>query len=343
MEPISARSVTRRDVLRATSALAGGGLIAGLLPKGAWAATHHGIGGDNSRANLPSFAQQASAADRLAQMRAQGAAVPLEMQKIRDNIYWLHGPGGNMVALNGPDGKLLVDSSYLGVAPKLKASLDSISNAPLKILVNTHWHFDHTDGNAPIHQGGATICAHENTRKRLSTPQDVAAFGLHFDPAPADALPAQTFAEAMRMYFDADEIELGYIPPAHTDGDISVKFVKNNVLHMGDVFFNKTYPFIDQSTGGSIDGMIAGAAKGLTLADAETIIVPGHGPLGDKTAMAGYREMLATIRDRVQAQKRAGKSLQDAIASKPTAEFDATWGSGLVKPELFVTLVYSTI
>jgi cyclase len=338
MMPIAVGRVSRREILRDGAALAGGGLVAGLVPEALRSAS-------SGRVNSIALdgLQQASSAERLAQMRAQGSAIPLETQKLRDNIYWLHGPGGNMVVLNGPDGKILVDSSYLPVAPKLKASLDAIGNAPLKILINTHWHFDHTDGNAPIHQEGAMICAHENTRKRLSTPQDVAGFGLHFDPAPADAWPAQTFTESLRLYLSGEEIELGYIRPAHTDGDIFVRYLKSNVLHMGDVFFNRLYPFIDKSTGGSIDGMIAGAARGLTLADSETRIVPGHGAVSDKAGLAKYRDMLVTVRDRVQTKKRAGASVEETVASKPTAEFDAVWGGGLVKADLFVALVYSTL
>src|ERR1700741_352533 len=338
MMTIAARRVTRREILQDGAALAGSGLIAGLVPKALRSASGGRVG-----SGVLDVLQQASSAERLAQMRAQGAAIPLETQKLRDNLYWLHGPGGNMLALNGPDGKILVDSSYLAVAPKLKASLDAIGNAPLKILINTHWHFDHTDGNAPLHQEGAMICAHENTRKRLSTPQDVAGFGLHFDPAPADAWPAQTLADSMRLYFNGEEIDMGYIQPAHTDGDIYLRYANSNVLHMGDVFFNQLYPFIDKSTGGTIDGMIAGATHGLTLADSGTKIVPGHGAVSDKAGLAKYRDMLVVVRDRVQAKKRAGASGEETVASKPTAEFDQEGGAGLVKPDFFVALVYSTL
>jgi glyoxylase-like metal-dependent hydrolase (beta-lactamase superfamily II) len=338
MKTMAARRITRREILRGGALLASEGFVAGLVPEMLRTASG-GVVGSRAKDGL----QQGSSADRLAQMRAQGSAIPLETQKLRDNIYWLHGPGGNMVVLDGPEGKILVDSSYLPVAPKLKASLDAIGNAPVKILVNTHWHFDHTDGNGPIHQAGAMICAHENTRKRLSIPQDVAAFGLHFDPAPADAWPAQTFEDSMRLYFNGEGIHMGYIQPAHTDGDIFVRYAKGNVLHMGDVYFSEFYPFIDKSTGGSIDGMIAGASQGLTLADSETKIVPGHGPVTDKAALAKYRDMLVTVRDRVQAKKRAGASVEETVASKPTADLDAVWGGGLVKADLFVGIVYSTL
>jgi glyoxylase-like metal-dependent hydrolase (beta-lactamase superfamily II) len=276
-------------------------------------------------------------------MRAQMAAVPLETLKLRDNIYMLHGPGGNMVVLNGPDGKVLVDSSFSSVAPKLKQSMDALGNAPLKVLINTHWHIDHTDGNQAMHEAGATILAHENTRKRMSTPQTVAALGMHFDASPAAALPQQTFSDSFKLYFNGDELSLGYVPPAHTDTDIFIRYQQGNVLHMGDLWFNGTYPFIDASTGGNINGMIVGAARGISLADADTKIVPGHGPLGDRAALTKFRDMLTTVRDRVQTLKSSGKSLPDVVAAKPTVDLDEQWGKGFMKPEFFVTIVYQTL
>lgn len=263
--------------------------------------------------------------------------------KLRESIYLLSGPGGNMVVLSGSDGKVLVDSSFAPVAPKIKQAMDGFGGAPLKILINTHWHFDHTDGNEAMHQMGAMIVAHENTRKRLSTPQDIAAFGLHFDPSPADALPQQTFTEGTKIYFNGEQLTLAYFPPAHTDSDIYVRYENANVLHMGDVWFNGTYPFIDASTGGNIDGMIAGTARGLTLVDADTKIIPGHGPLGDKAALAKHHDMLVTVRDRVHALKAAGKTQQEAVAAKPTADLDSTWSKGMVNGDVFTTFVYATL
>src|ERR1700735_1902030 len=235
-----------------------------------------------SRARMENLVQVTSSADRLAQMRAQWAANPLQTAKLRENIYLLSGPGGNMVVLSGADGKVLVDSGIAAAAPKIKQAMDGFGGAPLKVLINTHWHFDHTDGNEAMHQAGAAIIAHENTRKRLSTPQDIALFSLHFDPAPAAAWPQQTFAEGTKLYLNGDQLTLAYIPPAHTDSDICIRYENGNVLHMGDVWFNGTYPVIDASSGGNIDGMIAGTARGLSLADAETQIVPGHGAGGGK-------------------------------------------------------------
>jgi glyoxylase-like metal-dependent hydrolase (beta-lactamase superfamily II) len=307
-------------------------LLAGWLPSSLTAAIQSAGG--------PESAQ--SQADQVAQMRAQMAAMPLQTLKLRDNLTMLYGPGGNMVALNGPDGKVLVDSSFLSVAPKLNQALDDLGPAPLKFLINTHWHFDHTDGNAPIHAGGATIVAHENTRKRLSTPQDIKAFGMHFPAAPVEAWPQQTFADKFKIYFNNEELSLSYVPPAHTDTDILIRYEKGNVLHMGDTWFNGMYPFIDVGTGGSIDGMILAAGAGITLADADTKIVPGHGPMGDKAALIKYRDMLTIVRDRVKSLKDAGKSAEETVAAKPTADLDAAWAKGFMEPNQFVTIVYSS-
>ncbi len=329
-------SATRREMLRAASVMAAGGALSVLAP-----GTFFGAAKSQDAAKT----QQASTApvDPVEQMKLQMAAVPLQTMKLRDNIHMLYGPGGNMVALDGPDGKVLVDASFASVAPKVKLALDGISNAPLKILIDTHWHFDHTDGNAAMHQFGAMILAHENTRKRLSTPQTLKFFGMQFPASPMEALPQQTFSDTFKLYFNKEEISMAHFSPAHTDTDIFVHFLGGNVLHMGDTYFNGMYPFLDSGTGGKIDGMIRAATKGITLTDGSTKIVPGHGPLGDKAMLTKYRDMLVTVRDRVKAQKSSGKSLQEVIAAKPTADLDAAWGAGLLKPDQFVTLVYSTL
>jgi cyclase len=324
---------TRREMLKSTGYLAGAGLLAGWLPNNLTAAIQSASGAQAAQPQT----------DQVAQMRAQMAAVPLQSQKLRDNLSMLYGPGGNMLALNGPDGKVLVDSSFQSVAPKLKQALDDLGPAPMKILVNTHWHFDHTDGNAHLHAAGATIVAHENTRKRLSTPQDLKAFGMHFPAAPVEAWPQVTFIDKLSLHFNNEELSLAYVPPAHTDTDILIRYEKGNVLHMGDIWFNGMYPFIDVGTGGNINGMILAAGAGISLADADTKIVPGHGPMGDKSALIKYRDILTIVRDRVKILKDAGKSAEETVAAKPTADLDAAWGNGFMKPDLFVNIVYSSL
>jgi cyclase len=328
---------TRREMLRVGSGLAGAALASGILPAGLRAARFaQPRPWQNQQAGAPSN-------DRVAQMKAQAAGLPVQSQKLRDNIYMLSGGFGNIAILTGPEGKVMVDSGYSTVAPKVTAALAAIDAMPLKYLINTHWHFDHTDGNAAMHEAGATILAHENTLKRLSSPQDIVAFQMHFDAAAPAGRPRRTFTDKLTLYFEKEQVEMGYIPPAHTDGDIYVHFVKGNVLHAGDVYFNGFYPFIDGSTGGNINGMVEGSARCLAIADADTVIVPGHGPTGNKGTLTKYRDMLATVRDRVRAQKTTGKSLQQVVAAKPTADFDAEWGKGMMGPDLFVTVVYSTL
>jgi cyclase len=242
--------------------------------------------------------------------------------------------------LTGPDGKFIVDNFVAPAWPKLKETLDGFGNAPIKYAIDTHWHFDHTDNNAPLHAAGAIVLAHENTKKRMSETHDVPVLNLHFDPSPADALPTQTFSSSHKLQANGESLALQHVAPAHTDSDIHVNFEKANVLHMGDTFFSNAYPFIDSGTGGKIAGMIAAAEKGIALADNNTKIVPGHGALGTKADLAKSRDMLVVVRDRIQKLKSAGKTAQETVAEKPLADLDATWAKGMLGSDLFVQVVY---
>jgi len=323
------KQTSRREMLRDSATLAGSAFLAHLFPA------------TLLRASAVDYAQQApSAADHLASIRAQMGAVPIQAQKLADNLTLLSGPGGNVLVLNGPDGKFVVDTFLSPAWPKLKETLDGIGNAPLKFVIDTHWHFDHTDNNAPLHAAGATVLAHENTKKRMSEPHDLPVFGLHFDPSPAEALPQQTFAASYKLEANGETLRLQHFAPAHTDTDIYVLFQKANVIHMGDTFFNGLYPYIDSSTGGKISGMIAAADKVLPLAGNYTKIVPGHGPLGNKADLAKFRDMLVTARDRLQKLKSAGKSADEAVAEKPFADLDPVWGKGMLNSDQFVQVAY---
>jgi glyoxylase-like metal-dependent hydrolase (beta-lactamase superfamily II) len=216
-----------------------------------------------------------------------------------------------------------------------------MGSAPIRTLIDTHWHFDHADNNANFRMAGAQILAHENTKKRLLEAHDL--LGMHFPPSPANALPTQTFTASQRLQVNGENLSLIYIPPAHTDTDISIQYPRANVLHLGDTFFNGVYPFIDASTGGRVNGMIDAATKALGMVDAGTKIVPGHGPLADRAALTRYRDVLVAVRDRVQKLKSEGKTVEEVVAAKPTAEFDATWGGGFMMPDVFVGIVYSTL
>ena len=295
------------------------------------------------RASALSHMQPApSATDLLASMRAKFNAAPLKMQRLGEDVTMLSGPGGSVVVLNGPDGKFVVDTFVAPAWPRLKEALDGLGNAPVKCVINTHWHFDHTDNNAPLRADGATVLAHENTTKRMLEPHDLpvlyrgpdgALAGLHFDPSPVEALPQQTFADCYKFEANGETVALQHVAAAHTDTDIYVHFEKANVIQMGDLFFNWMYPYIDPSTGGKIAGTIAAADKILSLAGNDTKIVAGHGPLGNKADLTKFRDMLVTSRDRIEKLKSAGKSAQEAVAEKPFADLDPAWGNGIINGE----------
>jgi cyclase len=332
------KQASRREVLRGSVAFAGSALLANLFP----ATLLHASAAGNLQ-------QGPSAADLLASMRAKFNAAPIQTQQLADTVTMLSGPGGTVVVLNGPDGKFVVDTFVAPAWPKLKEALDGLGDAPVRYVIDTHWHFDHADNNAPLHAAGATVLAHENTKKRMSEPHDLpvlyrgsdgALAGLHFDPSPADALPQVTFAASYKMQANGETLALQHFAPAHTDTDIYVHFQKANVIQMGDVFFNGMYPYIDPGTGGTITGNIAACDEILSLADNSTKIVPGHGPLGNKADLTKFRDMLVTARDRVQKLKAAGKSAEEVAAEKPFADLDPVWGTGIINSDQFAQVVY---
>lgn len=294
---------------------------------------------------MPASAQMSreAAAAAMAQARARFGNVPIESTKLSENLTLLTGPGGNVVALHGADGKLLVDTFTQLAWDRTKKAINNLGKGPLKFAIDSHWHWDHTDNNANVRAAGATLIAHENTLKRMTETHDLDVINLHFDPAPENALPRHTFKESFQMSFNGERVALGHFAPAHTDSDIYIHFQKANVLHMGDVFFNGIYSYIDRETGGSINGMIAGTAKMLAMVDNKTKIVPGHGPLGNKADLKKFHDMLVTARDRVRKLKASGKSLEQAVAAKPFADLDAKWGKGLLKGDAFTHVVYTTL
>src|ERR1700689_5325872 len=337
----SQKQTSRRDILRGSVTLAGSAFLAHLLP----ATLLH--------ASAAGYAQQSpSPADLLAYMRAWFNTFPMETQKLADNVTMFDGPGGAVVVLNGSDGKFVVDTFVAPAWPRLKEALDGLGNAPVKCVIDTHWHFDHTDNNAPLRAAGAMVFAHENTKKRMSEPHDLpvlyrgpngALAGLHFDPSPVEALPQQTFADCYRLQANGETLSLQHVAAAHTDTDIYVHFENANVIQMGDLFFNRMYPYIDPSTGGKITGMIAAAEKILSLAGNDTRIVAGDGPLGNKADLTKSRDMLITSRDRVQKLKSAGKSALEAVAGKPFADLAPAWGKGIINGDQWVQIVYLTL
>lgn len=280
--------------------------------------------------------------DRLAAFRASFANTPIQAQTLTENVSMLSGPGGNVAVLHGTDGLVVVDNFVSTVWTKLDEQLRSFG-APVKFVINTHWHLDHTDNNAPLRAAGATIVAHENTRRRMSEPHHLPMLELDVPSSPPVALPQRVFKEGWKHEANGEKLEVSHVAPAHTDTDVILRFERANLLHTGDVFFNGRYPFIDWSTGGKIDGMIAAANRVLAMVDADTKIVPGHGRLASKADLEQYRDMLSTAADRVRTLKTAGKSLDESIAEKPLADLDGVWGNGRFKGDDFVKIVYSTL
>ncbi|MBN9663633.1 MAG: MBL fold metallo-hydrolase [Acidobacteria bacterium] len=268
------------------------------------------------------------------------ANAKITTRPLRRGLTMLEGSGGNIVVLSGRDGKLLVDGGFRVSEARLREALDGIDHAPIQNLINTHWHADHTDSNGWLHAAGATIIAHENTRKRLAVDTRVEGWHHTFPASPAPALPTTVFSTEHNLQTNGAQIRLKYYGPAHTDSDIAVHFAEANVLHVGDTWWNGVYPFIDYSTGGSIDGSLRAAEANIHAVDAGTLVVPGHGQPGAKADLVEFRDMLAGIRENVAGLKKSGRSLEETIAAKPTARFDAKWGQFLITPAMFTGLVY---
>jgi cyclase len=287
--------------------------------------------------------QNAAQQTLLQSMRAAAAVATIQTTKLTDTVFLLQGVGANIVAFIGPDGKLLIDSGMATGTRRLLEALTKIAPHPLKLLINTSWLFDHTDGNAALHAAGAFIIAQENTRLRLSGPRKIPMFNLDLPSAPASALPQQTFADKEKLYFDNDELDLVHAPNASTNSDVFVHFENANLIHAGELWFNNAYPLIETNSGGTINGMIQGVDQVLELADDRTKIVPSHGKPGSKSDLAGYREMLATVANRVEKLKIAGQTLDQIIAAKVTADLDNEWSHGEMTPTMFLTAVYNTL
>jgi glyoxylase-like metal-dependent hydrolase (beta-lactamase superfamily II) len=254
------------------------------------------------------------------------------------------GPGGNIAVLTGPDGKLLVDAEIITARPNVSKALASINADPIKQLINTHWHFDHTGGNEWVHEAGASILAHENTRKHLSQPTRVEGnWQYTFPAALAGAMPSTVFKDEHTLHVNNTTLKLKHYSPAHTDSDISVYFSEADILHTGDTFWNRDYPFIDYGTGGSIDGQIRAAEANIAKVTDKTIVIPGHGAVGGKADLILFRDVLVEIRDKVAALKKQGRSLPEVIAAKPSARYDAVWGNLFQNPSNFVALVYQGV
>jgi len=265
--------------------------------------------------------------------------VEIKTEKLSSTTYVLFGAGGNIGLSVGDDAVFVIDDQFAPLTPKISAAIKALTDKPVKFLMNTHWHGDHTGGNENFSKQGVLIVAHENVRKRLSSDQFIEYMRAKVDAQPKGALPVVTFAQDVTFYLNGDEIKAFHVPNAHTDGDSIIHFKNSNVIHMGDTYFNGFYPFIDLSSGGTAEGVVAAADRVLAIADDKTRIIPGHGPVSNKVELKVYRDMVATISGRVAALMKLGKKLDDIVAAKPTAEFDERWGKGFVPPAKFVEML----
>ena len=269
--------------------------------------------------------------------------VEIKSEPVAGSVHMLTGAGGNLALSIGDDAAFLVDDQFAPLSARIKAAVANISRKPVRFVLNTHWHGDHTGGNEHFGRAGSVIVAHENVRRRMSSEQFSSFATQPIPPSPKAALPVVTFATDVTFHLNGDEIHAFHVPHAHTDGDAVVHFRRANVVHLGDVFFNKLYPFIDVGSGGTVAGTLAAVDQVLAMVGDDTKIVPGHGPLATRADLLAYRRMLATVQERVQALVREGRSLQDAVAARPTAEFDEAWGNGFLKPEQFLAVLWKDL
>jgi len=273
----------------------------------------------------------------------EASTSPVTVEVLRNNISLLLGSGGNIGVFTGADGKLLIDAGIDVSQKKITNALTGLSPEPIKCLVNTHWHFDHTSGNEWLHKEGATIVAHTNTKNNLSREIRVREWNHTFPAAPAGALPTRVFKDKHTMDFNGISIKMQHMPNAHTDSDISLHFENADVLFVGDVWWNGYYPFIDADTKGNINGVIAAVNANLKKATAETIIIPGHGPRGNKKELEAYGEMLNTITDKIKTLKNRGNTISEVVAAKPTKVYDEKYGNLIVNGDWFARLVYNGV
>jgi glyoxylase-like metal-dependent hydrolase (beta-lactamase superfamily II) len=265
--------------------------------------------------------------------------VEIVTTQLTETTYMMAGAGGNLGLSVGDDAVFLIDDQFAPLSEKIAAAIRKITAKPVRFLLNTHWHYDHTGGNENFGRGGAIIVAHENVRKRMSSAQFIEFLRSEVPASPKAALPVVTFPGAISFHLNGDEMRAIHMPRAHTDGDSVVHFVKSDVIHMGDVYFNGLYPFIDTSSGGSVEGVIAACDQVLRIATDTTKIIPGHGPLSTKAQLQAYRDMLATVSARIRKMIDAGRKLEDITASGVTADFDEKWGKGFIAPSKFAEML----
>jgi cyclase len=269
--------------------------------------------------------------------------IEIKSQELGPGIYMLQGAGGNIGLSVGDDGAVLIDDQFAPLSDKIKAAIAAVTSKPVRFVVNTHWHGDHTGGNEWLGKAGVVIVAHDNVRKRMSVEQVDELWGRTTPPSPAPALPILTFSEDVTLHVNGRDLHVVHFPPAHTDGDAIVEFVGADVIHAGDLFFNGRYPVVDVSSGATITGMIAACDRLLGMAGPSTKIIPGHGPLGGVTELRAFHDMLVQAKTRLAPLVAAGQSADDLVKAKPLADLDAVWGQGGMTPERFLRAAHMSL
>ena len=265
--------------------------------------------------------------------------VEIKATKLTGTTYMLTGAGGNIGLSAGEDAVFVIDDQFAPLTPRILAAIAAITPKPVKFVLNTHWHFDHTGGNENLGKAGAIIVAHHKVRKRMSTDQVIEFINMKTRPEPKEALPVLTFSADMTFHINGEEVRAIHMPNAHTDGDSVVHFTGSDVVHMGDIYFNGFYPFIDAESGGSADGVVAACDKVLAFVTDKTRIIPGHGPLSNAAELKAYRDVVATVSSRVKALVAQGRTLEEIKAAGVSKEFDEKWGKGFIKSERFAEML----
>ncbi|HJQ21480.1 MAG TPA: MBL fold metallo-hydrolase [Gemmatimonadaceae bacterium] len=270
--------------------------------------------------------------------------VTVKAQPLRGGVYMLTGSGGNMGLAVGGDATFLVDDQFAPLTPKIQAAIASVTSQPVRFIINTHLHGDHTGGNENFAKAGALLVAHDNVRKRMSVEQFSELFNRRTPASPKAALPIVTFTDSLTFHINDDDLVALHVPPAHTDGDVVVHFTKADVIHMGDTFMTAgSYPLVDLSSGGNVNGFVSAADAALAVCTPNTMIIPGHGPLSDCAGLREWRNMIASVRERVQAEMKRGRTLDQIKAANLTQPYDTKWNNGFIKAPVFVEMVYRSL
>ena len=268
-------------------------------------------------------------------------AVPVSIQRLRPDLHVLmSGRNGNIGVWHGADGIVVVDDSLAPLAPKVLETIRKIADGPIRFVINTHWHPDHTGGNEVLGAAGGIVVAHDKVRARMSEEQFIELVNMRIPPSPAAALPIVTFDESLTLHLNGDRLDIVHITDAHTDGDAVLWWRAANVVHAGDVYLSGSFPFVDLDSGGTLAGLVAGVEAILARVDDATIVIPGHGPVSNRRELAEYRDMIVTVGRRIREGVEHGRNLDEVLASRPTAEYDARYGQGFMTPTRLVGILY---